>query len=172
MALMGFMTEDPDKPPRGVIEIESMPVPYVDLRGAAAPMDALERFIAETVLGNSPAPGLVRGLVVTLPQAPDALGLNLARLGIRLIAGTEPLPTLLDRFRQHIGLLGAAGSSRGGGTTTGAGGPGVVPPSGRRPRSESPFAQRPPWFDQTAFDQRIRQLQQPWRDEDAWKSES
>lgn len=37
---------------------------------------------------------------------------------------------------------------------------------------ESVFNRPPPWFDQTAFDTRLQELQKPWTEEDAWKSET
>jgi hypothetical protein len=46
----------------------------------------------------------------------------------------------------------------------------------RRRRTDDPdrnlCTRNPPWFNQAAFDEWMRQLQQPWRDEDAWKSET
>jgi hypothetical protein len=47
-----------------------------------------------------------------------------------------------------------------------------MPPSDRQPRSESPYARRPAWFDPSAFNERMRPLQQPWGHEDAWKFET
>lgn len=37
---------------------------------------------------------------------------------------------------------------------------------------DSIFNRPPPWFDQTAFDTRLQELQKPWTEEDAWKSET
>ena len=166
MAELDFMVEPSNIATRGTLELGSCTVPYLDLRAESE--EALRRFVAEITSTAPPAPGQVRGLIITTPHTPDALGLKLARSGIRVIAGTAPLAALLNRFREQLRVIGNTGSSPATAASVSSGS-GSSP--GARPRSESPFTQRPPWFDAAAWDQRLRQLQQPWRDEDAWQSQ-
>jgi len=159
---------------RGDVEIESVAVPYVDLRGepAQAVEDTLRQILAETNSGSDTRRlGGLRALVIIEPQSSDSLALTLARQGIQVIVGPNgvPLGRLLDRFREQLRMISAAGSF--GGVPRASAGTGGSS-SDNRGRSESPYAQRPPWFDQAAFDERMHELQQPWRDEDAWKSET
>jgi len=164
MAQLGFMVEPSNMASRGTLELGSRRVPYLDLRVESE--HALTRFVAEVGL-EAPTTPEVRALIITSPQTPHALGLQLARHGIRVIAGTDPLPTLLTRFREQLRVFDNLSNT----PTANVSSPSTTSP-GTRPRSESPFAQRPPWFDQTAWDERLRQLQLPWRDEDGWQSES
>jgi hypothetical protein len=159
---------------RGDVEIESVAVPYVDLRGepAQAVEDTLKQILAEDNSGSDTLRlGGLRALVIIEPQSSDSLALTLARQGVQVIVGPNgvPLDRLLDRFREQLRMISAA-SSFGGVPTASAGTGGSS--SDNRGRSESPYAQHPPWFDQAAFDERMHELQQPWRDEDAWKSET
>jgi hypothetical protein len=163
-------------PLRGTAKIDSANVPYLDLRTESPEIGQakLDQFLQEadsSATASQLTPGL-GALLITTPQSSDAFALALARRGIQLIAAPAevPISTLIDRFREQLRQIGTAGSFICA-TTVSAGRP-DTPQSQRPPRSESPYAQYPPWFDQAAFDQRMRELQQPWRDEDGWKSES
>jgi hypothetical protein len=94
-----------------------------------------------------------------------------------LIVGSspDPLPALLDRFERPLKVIRAAdrqgvwqavSGQTGIATSTSAGAP------IRRPRTESPYSQRLPGFNQAVFDERMNKLAQPWREEDAWKSDT
>lgn len=171
---------DPMHPLRGTVEIESSAVRYVDVRAGRPELATgeIDRFVHDLEqLSNADKRGL-RGLVIATSQSSDALAISLASRGIMLIVGnaSDSLAMLLDRFKTQLNVIRAAGAQGarepvlGSGIATSA-------PSGSageviRPGTESPYAQRPPWFDQTVFDQRLRQLQQPWREEEAWKSET
>jgi len=137
----------------GEVEIESVAVPYIDLR--AEPRDTVEEKLAQLVAettGTGPQPDGLRTLVITEPPPSDALAVALARQGIRVIVGptSVPLRMLLDRFCKRLRTIGAGGSLRSrvsGGTAEGR----LLHSSSR---SQSPYAQNPPWFDQSAFDER------------------
>jgi hypothetical protein len=155
---------------QGYVEIESVAVPYIDVR--AEPAEAVETKLRHILAEIGPRPVGLHALVITEPQSSDSLALALARQGVHVIVGEHDVPvwTPLERFREQLRVISAAGSFSGlprasAGTTGGSS-------SYNGTRSESPYAQYPPWFDQAAFDERIRELQQPWRDEDAWKSET
>jgi hypothetical protein len=157
---------------RGTVETESTEIPYVDLRcePAAGALEKLNQFIEE--IAAMPAPGAtrLRGLALMAPQPSGNLALSLAARGVMLIIGdgTDSLPTLIDRFRNQLCMFQSL-SSPTNGLQTAAGG--TAPPN-TADRTKSPYAQRPAWFDQAAFDERMQLLQQPWREEDAWKTET
>jgi len=94
-----------------------------------------------------------------------------------LIEGSSlnPLPALLDRFKRQLNVIRAADPQ----DQVASGRIGIAASESEissaqttRHRTESPYAQKPPGFNQAAFDERLRQLQQPWRDEDAWKADT
>jgi hypothetical protein len=160
------------------IDLASLAMPYIDVRGegAEAALGNIDRFVHE--IERLPAPGALglRGLVIAAPQPSDGLALSLAPSGIMLCVGhtTDPLPLLLNRFKQQLDLIRAAdrqGVSQAALVRTEIATSASVGSSSpiRPPRTDSPYAQYPPGFNQAAFDERLRQLQQPWRDEDAWK---
>jgi hypothetical protein len=171
MAHMQSMTQASLAEAVGALELGTLTVPYIDLRFTEAREPLYDT--AHQVMRNLPEQRLgplgLRLLVLALPQPSDRLALVLAREGIQLFVGsnTEPTSALLDRFREHLRLIGALRASH---STTGtsAAGTSTRGPSG----SAGVFTQRPPWFDQKAFEDRMRPLQQPWRDEDSWTSES
>lgn len=149
-----------------VIEIGSHSVPYVDVRHRELhePLVELVQALIRDIPAQQLGPPELRLLILALPQDSDEPTLALARQGIYLAFGrpNEPTSALLDRVRQAFQITGAA--HRVDQTT----------PARTRGPSDSAkvFSQRPPWFDQQAFDERIRLLQQPWRDEDYWTSDS
>jgi len=143
---------------RGTVEIESTQVPYLDLRAepTEAARERLDQFIEE--IGRTPDQHTspLRGLAITTPQPSDQLGLSLTSHGIMLIVGgvADPLPALINRFRNQLRFIRSAQLAGGSQIATSqaalAGTP--VRPM-RQSRSESPFAQQPPWFDPAAFDE-------------------
>jgi hypothetical protein len=168
-------------PLRGTVEIESAAVPYIDVRAehAEAVLGEIDRFVRDIEqLASTGTPSL-RGLAIAAPQPSDALALSLAPRGIMLIVGNplDPLLTLLDQFKERLNVIRSADPQGVWRAVSGRTGIGTcastsaeAPMTG--PRTESMYAQRPPWFNQAGFDERLRQLQQPWRDEDAWKSDT
>ena len=121
---------------------------------------------------SAPLPLLILGLVIVCPdQFPDRLAIRLAPHRVRVLTAAEetPVEVVFERFDRQLRILGSRAFRE--------------PPSGRSakdspanantPESEvSPYAQQPPWFDQKRYQRRLSQLKEPWRDEDAWKSET
>jgi len=147
----------------GNVEIGAERVPWIDLRQVDSHeslYDIIHQCMRESAhecLGK-PKPRLI---VLATPQPSDALALALAREGIYLVVGPAQASAseLLDRLREQLRLIATARNS--------------ISASNRRVSgSDSAFSQRPPWFDQEAFDERMRALQQPWHDDDSWKFES
>ncbi len=165
--------------PCGTVEIESTAVPYIDVRSEHpdAALGEIDRFVHEIEqVGNAGVPS-IRGLVIAAPQPSDGLALSLAQRGIMLIVGSplNPLPALLDRFKRQLNLIRAAdrqGHVAPGRSGIAASASGSSSAQMTRHRTESPYAHRPPGFNQAVFDERLRELQQPWCDEDAWKSDT
>lgn len=160
------------------MRVASYSLECLDLRTTHASVfeNELQRFVAEFAVepGEGREVG-IRALVIVGPQESDQLALELARCGIRLIIDSahEPVSALVGNLDAQLKLIGSGrmadlsmAAQQASASTTNRN---ITSP---RARSESPLAQRPPWFDQAAFDERMRSLQQPWRDEDAWKSET
>jgi hypothetical protein len=167
--------------PWRTVEIESVAVPYIDVRAehAEAALAEIDRFVHEIEQLVSAGTPSLRGLVIAAPQPSDGLALSLAPRGIMLIVGNPPNPVtdLLARFKGQLSVIRAAGRQVGWRAASGWTGIATAVSDGSSaeitgPRTESPYAQRPPWFDQNTFDEWMRQLQKPWREEDAWKSET
>jgi hypothetical protein len=160
-------------PGRGTVEIGSDTIHYLDVREHSpdALRAKLEPFIEEVTPSERTGPTGLRGLVIAAPQPSDGLALALARCGIRLIIGpvSASVATLLGQFREQMRVIGSAEPPPGTAGTRAESSPGAPPSQGR---SESPYSQRPPWFNQTAFDEGSRHLQQSWHEEDSWKSET
>ena len=158
----------------GELDVQSMTVAYLDLRAEASQTASskLEQFVVEASSRATAPPENFRAIVITTRQPSDALGLELARRGVQLIVGgaTESLSELFARFCEQLRMLRTASWASGAPAAmfeipaTSASNAGDAP--------KSPYSQPPPWFNQAAFDERLRLLQQPWRDEDAWESES
>jgi hypothetical protein len=176
-------TVDPDSshPLRGTVEIESAAVPYLDVRAkpAEVALGEIDRFVQEIEQRASAGTPNLRRLVIAARQPSDGLALSLAPRGIMLIVGhpLDPLPTLLDRFKRQLNVIRAA--DRQGVWQAVLGRRGITTSSSTsssaemtRPRTESPFAQRPPGFNLAAYDEWMSRLAQPWREEDAWKSDT
>jgi hypothetical protein len=160
---------------RGTVEIESIEVPYFDLRAEPGEIarERLDQFVQE--IARAPAPGAsrLRGLAIMTPQPSDGLALSLAARGIMLIVGraADPLSSLMDRLRHQLAVIRSAATSGSPSASAPTALANASVPMGG-PRSESPYAQPPPGFDPAAFEERMRLLQQPWREEDAWKSDT
>jgi hypothetical protein len=81
---------------------------------------------------------------------------------------------VLQRFQRQMHFLRTSGFR----PAPASGIPSVRPvvPGGFSPRSgtrgASPYAQRPLGFDQATYNEWMAQLTAPWREEDAWKSET
>lgn len=166
-------------PPGGTVEIDLAAVPYIDLRAQIdeAAFSEIDRFVHEVEQFGSAGTSKLRGLVIAAPQRSDGLALSLARRGIMLIVGSPltSLSALLDRFKRQLNVIRAAdrqGEIASGRIGIAASAPGRALAQMTQHVTESPYAQSPPGFSRAAFDERLRQLQQPWRDEDAWKSDT
>jgi len=105
----------------------------------------------------------IRLIVLALPQASDALAIALARERILLIVASIELPAseLLGLFKQHLSVIAHTPSLDSHAD--------IPKLAGQPSHSASVFSQCPPWFDQQAFEERMRLLQQPWQDEDRSK---
>jgi hypothetical protein len=177
---IGFMIDRArNDPRRGTLQIDSTEVPYLDVR--AEPSEhaqaQLRQFAQETLVLPGRAPGL-QGIAITVPQPSDGLALTLATRGIHLIATDvgDPLPAVLDRFQKQMQLLraanppGATASGHSPSASSTSMGAAFTPSGGSR--GTSPYAQRPLGFNEALYNEWMTQLTTPWREEDAWKSES
>jgi hypothetical protein len=169
MAYMQFITRPSLAERIDTIEIGSRVIPYVDVRDTELqePLKATAEHLVAHLPAHCLGPAELRLIVLAVPQPTDTVAVELARQGIHLVVGpkSEPRSALLDRFRDVLRVVGASRRSDPSVSTPGGSG-------GSASESARVFSQRPPWFDEQAFNDRMRLLQQPWRDEDYWTSDS
>jgi hypothetical protein len=151
-------------------------IPFIDERGAdgEALQEAIARFIDHTRPARIEGFPWLRGVVFVMPQDSGALALKLASRGILLVearheegevALIERLEGLLERLQgaaAHWAFVRAASAQNSVASQ---------PPSSEQ-RSQSPFAQKPAYYNEAVFSEWLTRLSEPWREEDAWKSES
>ena len=154
-----------------------LPVPYLDIRDvdAHALDEVIGRFVEHTRRSPIAAIPWLRGLVIARPQNSDALSLKLAPHGLLLTESPQerPLEQLLAELEQQFQRLqgAAVGWSSGKAGTSGQDPSTPGSPTGA-PGPDSPYAQKPAYYNQALYEQWLTRLSEPWREEDAWKSES
>jgi hypothetical protein len=151
-------------------------VPYIDIRTTHAyeSDQSIGRFIEHTRHTPIEALPWLRGVIIAAPQPSDALAVKLAAHGIVLAEASleEPIVEIVAQLeRQFEHIQGAATGwsstwSNPSGQNPSA--PGTPPGS---QGADSPYAQKPAYYNQALYEQWLTRLSEPWREEDAWKSE-
>jgi hypothetical protein len=157
----------------GTVDVNSTSIRYIDVR-LYSPEIARSK-IDQFFSGEEGRKGL-KGVAIATPQPSGGLALSLASRGIFLLVGelSTSVESLLEQFKAHMRFIAEAGRIPVPASTLPPT-PGGLPrgvDANTRPRTESPYAQRPAYFDEAAYREWMGLLSQPWQEEDAWKSET